>query len=358
MEPARGTARSPPGAAGAGDHGRCGSGAGRRGERGTARAHADVGRAGRAPSVGGDPRARQGGGHAERRGHGQFRGRAQRAGVRARVRPGGQAGIRGDRRGSALRGRDVALAGGAVRRGRAAAALHRTPVGRQRPQPHRAPLRAPAPGRGGRRARAVRPPAARRPRRPGDQRAGVCRRAGEGVARAGGRRPAAALPHRLGRRAYAGDDGPLRGGLAHRRARVEGARAGRGPGVRVGARGARDLPSRAARDHRPGPPRVRDPRRRAADGDDRRRSRRGVLQLPRRPRAGDLAGLRAGRVRQVRARSAARRVLRRDDAVRRRHADAATVPGHAAGHRPHDGRAAGPRRGRTAGDRRDRSSAT
>ena len=89
---------------------------------------------------------------------------------------------------------------------------------------------------------------------------------------------------------------------------------------------------------RPGPAGLRDRLRRRAARSDRGRRLGGVLQLPRRPRDRDLARFHRGGFHAVRARPRAAGVLRRHDAVRRRPADPAPLPGRAAGDPRHHGR--------------------
>ena len=67
----------------------------------------------------------------------------------------------------------------------------------------------------------------------------------------------ARLPDRVGRRPDGHDDGPLRRRLVRGRAGLEGARAGRRPAVRVGARGGGDLLPGGPREHRPVPAELR-----------------------------------------------------------------------------------------------------
>ena len=185
-------------------------------------------------------RARHGRGHAERRRHGQQRGRAQRARRGPHLRPGREAGRRRDRRRAAVPRRGLAAARRARARIAPAAALHRAALGRQRPQPHRPPVRDAAPLRRGRRARGARARAARRPRRARAQRARLRRRARRAARDAAPPRRSR-LPDRVGRRPHARDDGPLPGRLADRRARLEHPRA---------RRSARVLAARARRSRR------------------------------------------------------------------------------------------------------------
>ena len=189
--------------------------------------------------------------------------------------------------------------------------------GRQRPQPHRPPVRDAAPLRRGRRARGARARAARRPRRARAQRARLRRRARRAARDAAPPRRSR-LPDRVGRRPHARDDGPLRGRLAHRRARLEHARARRGARVPQRARGDRDALPRGPVGQRPVSPAVRDRRRERPGRPDPRRRRGGAVQLPRRPRDRALARVRGRGVRRVPARAAPRRAVRRHDAVRRR----------------------------------------
>ena len=158
-------------------------------------------------------------------------------------------------------GDDLEGAGRARARAASAAALHRPALRRQRAQPHRSPVRACSRRR-------------RQERRP-DACACTCCSTGATCPRpsalqyvdaleqllAGSARRAR-LPHRLGRRAHGHHHGPLRGRLAHGRARLERARARQGAAVPERAREAIEtLRAEQSGHRRSGPAAVRDRRR-------------------------------------------------------------------------------------------------
>ncbi len=249
-------------------HGRRRSGQARRIGRRLPGEHAGARRAARRAAVRLAEGARQGGRPAVGRGHGQLRGGAQRARRGPGLRSGRAARQRRDRLGLDLQGRRLA-GGRRPRQSGRHGPLHRPALGRQRPQPHRAPVRAAGSVRGGGRRPRARPSAARRPRRRRAERADLPRRA-RGPAGAAERCGRARLPDRVRRRPHGDDDGPVRRQLGGRRARMEGARARHRAPFRVGPPGRRDVLPRGSRQHRPVSRQLRDRGGRRAGRDDRR----------------------------------------------------------------------------------------
>ena len=310
-------------------------------------------------------RARHRGRHAERRRHGQQRGRPQRARRRPRLRPGREA-RRTTRSPTArlfARRRLAAADRRACARARRAAALHRPALRRQRAQPHRPPVRA-APTRCDAEdvAARARARAARRPRRARD--------AARSATSTRSRSCSPTLAQRGGRdyRIASGGGRMLitmdryeadwrmveRGWQAHV--------LGEARAVPERARGDRDASTR----ENPGISDQNLPAfvdRRTPHG-----SRSGRSATATRVVLFNFRGDRAIEISRAfedeafphfdRGR-APRRALRRHDAVRRRPARAEALPGHAAGDRAHAGRVPGAQRRRASSrSARPRSSAT
>ena len=223
----------------------------------------------------------------------------------------------------------------AIERGqRRDAALHRPALGRQRPQPHLAPLRDARPGRRRRASGGSRIHPLLDGRDVGERSALTYLDALDAEL-AAPQRPRSRLPGGVGRRPHGHDHGPLQRELGGRRARLEGARARRSaassaaPARRSRPTTARTRRRRTSTSTASSSPRDGKPVGTIEDGDA------VVFFNFRGDRAIEISrAFEERRLRRVRPGARSRRLLRRDDAVRRRRPHPEALPRRAAGDRP------------------------
>ena len=325
----------------------------RRVGRGVARAHAEprLARAPRARHVA--VRARHGRGHAERRRHGQQRGGAQRARRGPHLRPGREAGRRGDRRRAAVPRRGLAAARRCACANRASRSTSSACLSDGNVHSHIDHLFAMLRRCDEDGVRAVRVHVLLDGRDVPERSAlgyvdaleellETLRRRGDRdyrIASGGGRMLVTMDRYQADWRIVE------RGWNTHVR--------GEARAFSQRARGDRDALPRRSVGQRPVSPGVRDRRRERPGRPDPRRRRGGAVQLPRRPRDRAVARVRRRGVRRLRARAAPRRAVRGHDAVRRRSAAAEAVPRRAARDRAHARRIPRPQRRAPARDQRD-----